>query len=142
MGMLNLVMKIGVKQRRTSDTIYFVHYPLLVQGVTSDNSVQKRHKEFSNDQMNDLMKTLIYGWLGFFYCHRLGFLPSISLKNRPSRNEWGWVMGALENGISPREVVTRLKDRAMNRRGKRDATRYARLTVQKACQKLGIGESC
>ncbi len=65
-------------------------------------------------------------------------------KNRQidhSRNEWGWVMGALENGMSPHEVVTRLKDRAMNRRGERDATRYASLTVRKACQKLGIGEA-
>lgn len=54
-----------------------------------------------------------------------------------SREEWGWVMGALENGMPSALVVERLIARAFPRRG-RDASRYALHTVRRACQKLRL----
>lgn len=50
-----------------------------------------------------------------------------------SGREWGWVCGALEAGISPQKVYTRLLHTAAARRGA-DAQRYARHTVNKALQ--------
>lgn len=55
----------------------------------------------------------------------------------PSRQEWGWVMGALESGMTPSRVVERLIAYALPRRG-RDARRYAYHTVRRACRKLGL----
>lgn len=55
-----------------------------------------------------------------------------------SRREWGWVMGSLENGVSPRQVLASLIEKAQARRGHKDAIRYACYTVQKACRILGI----
>lgn len=60
------------------------------------------------------------------------------IKVNHSNMEWGWVMGSLENGVSPRQVLTSLTQRALPRRGPKDAVRYARHTVHKACQILGI----
>jgi len=55
-----------------------------------------------------------------------------------STREWGWVMGSLENGIPPRQVLATLIERAQVRRGHKDAIRYACYTVEKACQIVGI----
>ncbi|OAJ69651.1 hypothetical protein A7976_13535 [Methylobacillus sp. MM3] len=53
-----------------------------------------------------------------------------------SGREFGWVMGAIENGMSPSEVEARLADQAEARRGK-DAARYATRTVRAALKKVG-----
>ncbi len=55
-----------------------------------------------------------------------------------STREWGWVMGSLENGVSPRQVLASLIERAQARRGHKDGIRYACYTVEKACRILGI----
>ena len=55
-----------------------------------------------------------------------------------SSMEWGWVMGSLEKGVSPHQVLVGLIGRAQPRRGHKDGVRYARHTVQKACRILGI----
>lgn len=55
-----------------------------------------------------------------------------------SRLEWGWICGCLENGFSSPWVLQQLILRARQRRGDRDAIRYARYTVQKACRLLGL----
>ena len=54
-----------------------------------------------------------------------------------SRAEWGWVLGSLENGIPPDILFERLVERATPRRGRTDATRYARYTIGKACRIKG-----
>ncbi len=54
-----------------------------------------------------------------------------------SRAEWGWVLGRLEQGAHPSDVLTRLIDRARTRRGSQDAIRYAHHTLRKACQITG-----
>lgn len=64
--------------------------------------------------------------------------PIQNPKHDPSRLEWGWVMGALENHLPQRLVFHRLIQRASQRRGHTDATRYASLTLRKACLKLRI----
>ncbi len=48
-----------------------------------------------------------------------------------SGREWGWVCGALEAGLDPERVYSRLVERARARRGA-DAERYARRTVDQA----------
>lgn len=53
-----------------------------------------------------------------------------------SGREWGWVMGALEHGISPVEIETRLAYQSEARRGK-DTARYASRTVRAALKKVG-----
>lgn len=58
-------------------------------------------------------------------------------KTDPSRMEWGWVMGALEQHLPPEVVLQRLIERAKPRRGS-DSIRYAHVTVRKACQILGL----
>ena len=55
-----------------------------------------------------------------------------------SRLEWGWACGCLERGIPSQWVLEQLIARARQRRGDRDAIRYARYTVQKACRRLGL----
>jgi len=55
-----------------------------------------------------------------------------------SRQEWGWVLGCLENGLAPSWVLDQLIKRARGRRGDRDATRYAQYTVKKACRISGL----
>jgi len=57
-----------------------------------------------------------------------------------SAMEWGWVMGSLENDVSPQQVLTSLIQRAQARRGYKDGLRYARYTVGNACRILGIPE--
>lgn len=52
-----------------------------------------------------------------------------------SGQEWGWVCGALEAGVSPSIVVRKLVYRASRRRG-RDAERYAKRTVNRALRHL------
>ena len=52
-----------------------------------------------------------------------------------SGQEWGWVCGALEAGISPAIVYRKLVDRASQRRGP-DAERYAKRTVNRALSHL------
>ncbi len=54
-----------------------------------------------------------------------------------SGREWGWVMGMLRAGMSARIVTERLIMTA-KRRGKNNAVKYARYTVQKAVGKLDI----
>jgi len=63
--------------------------------------------------------------------------PSPQPKTDPSRNEWGWVMGALEQRQPPEIVLQRLIEHAKPRRGS-DSIRYARVTVRKACHLLGL----
>ncbi len=55
-----------------------------------------------------------------------------------SRLEWGWVRGCLENGLPSQWVLQKLIEKARSRRGDRDAIRYARYTVAKACRIMGI----
>lgn len=50
-----------------------------------------------------------------------------------SAREWGWVCGRLETGSSPALVYEELVEAARHRRGK-DAARYARHTVTRACR--------
>lgn len=54
-----------------------------------------------------------------------------------SRLEWGWVCGCLESGLPSSWVLDQLIERARARRGDKDAIRYARHTVAKACRILG-----
>ena len=54
-----------------------------------------------------------------------------------SAAEWGWTCGALAAGVPPAVVLARLIDHARPRRG-RDAERYARLTIRKACARLHL----
>jgi hypothetical protein len=55
-----------------------------------------------------------------------------------SGREWGWVMGMLRSGMNPGIVLERLAG-AAQKRGKNNAVRYARHTVQKAVGKLEKG---
>ena len=55
-----------------------------------------------------------------------------------SRMEWGWVHGCLEKGIPSQWVLEQLIEHARPRRGDKDAIRYARYTIQKACRRLGL----
>jgi len=48
-----------------------------------------------------------------------------------SENEWGYVCGKLEHGADPILLESELANRAQNR-GKRNATKYAKLTIAKA----------
>lgn len=63
--------------------------------------------------------------------------PRAQPQTDPSSDEWGWVMGALENGVSPAVVMQGLLERVKPRRGS-DSLRYAQFTVKKACRHLGL----
>jgi hypothetical protein len=54
-----------------------------------------------------------------------------------SGREWGWVCGLLEAGCDPAVVYHRLVETARPRRG-RDAERYARRTVARARERVGL----
>lgn len=54
-----------------------------------------------------------------------------------SAAEFGWVLGELRRGVPANEVQSRLTERASLRRGA-DANRYARKTLYKASQVLGL----
>lgn len=69
-------------------------------------------------------------------CHSSDNLEGTKIDH--SRMEWGWVMGSLENGVSPQQVLASLSERAQARRGQKDGVRYARYTVKNACRILGI----
>ena len=86
--------------------------------------------------------------------HARPYLPSIPLSGNAlimahpspregkdldmSRLEWGWVRGCLEHGLPASWVLKTLIKRAQHRRGEVDAIRYARYTVDKACQLQGL----
>ncbi|WP_084684864.1 DNA-primase RepB domain-containing protein [Methylohalobius crimeensis] len=53
-----------------------------------------------------------------------------------SASEWGYVMGQLENGVTPEQVLQNLVEHCRPRRG-HDAERYARRTISAALKKLG-----
>jgi len=57
-----------------------------------------------------------------------------SHQSRPdqSRLEWGWVMSCLEKDIPHHWVLDKLVQRATQRRGPKDALRYAQYTLNKA----------
>jgi hypothetical protein len=55
-----------------------------------------------------------------------------------SGHEWGWVCGLLEVGCDSSVVYHRLVETARLRRG-RDAERYARRTVARAREHVGLG---
>jgi len=64
-------------------------------------------------------------------------IDSVSFTSRtgcdrsPSAQEWGWVCGALENGLHLQEIRRRLIQRAIHRRGS-DTERYVDLTIRNA----------
>jgi hypothetical protein len=60
-----------------------------------------------------------------------------AIDKTPSGREWGWICGLLENGCDPATAYHRLFEKAWPRRG-RDADRYARRTVDRACQHIGL----
>jgi len=53
-----------------------------------------------------------------------------------SENEWGYICGKLEHGADPIILERELTQRA-EERGKRNAQKYARLTVEKALSRTG-----
>ena len=66
-----------------------------------------------------------------------GVVSAGSTDSSPSGREWGWVCGLLEAGCDPSVVYHRLVETARPRRG-RDAERYARRTVARARELIGL----
>jgi len=71
--------------------------------------------------------------LGVFCASKNAGLYSKDASN--SGREWGWVMGMLRNGVNQEIVFQKLKNTA-ERRGKKNAIKYATYTVNKAMLKI------
>ena len=68
-------------------------------------------------------------------CASKKYCPDHFRDTSDSGREWGWVMGMLRFGMNPGIVTEKLTE-AAKRRGKNNAVRYARYTVQKAVSRL------
>lgn len=61
-----------------------------------------------------------------------GVVVSREYVDDESRKEFGWAVAAFRRGVPRSQILDDLTDRAANRRGRRDALRYAMRTVERA----------